>query len=43
MRSIRREKFGKKELERLKGVVEAAKKQEKGENELYTGILLIDK
>ena len=38
MRNIKREKYGKREVERLKGIIEAAKNQDEEMTELYTGI-----
>ena len=37
MRNIKREKYGKREVERLKGIIEAAKNQDQEMTELYTG------
>ena len=39
MRSIKREKYGKKELERLKGILDKAKDQDVEMKDLYTGKL----
>ena len=38
MRNIKREKYGKREVERLKGIIEAAKNKDEEMTELYTGI-----
>ena len=40
MRNIKREKYGKKELEQLKKIAEAAKEGDQEMKELYTGILI---
>ena len=41
MRNIKREKYGKKELERLKGILETAQKQDVEMKDLYTGSAVI--